>query len=873
MATENGFFTNQTQFQNDPNVSQRDSLKGFYGASVRPAYIEDLVAKAEEAAAKSYEYSQDAKQYRDETKVLRDETQVLHDDTEQTFNNTVQVYNDTVGIYDDTVQVYNDTVDAKDLTLTYRDQAQGFASDASQSADESAASAADAAAIVPALQADIDSKVSATDQSTVSDADTLFADGKHRITTLSNTNVNGLSGVRALFHMQASQGGFQLAARTVGHEVHVRAADLNSGSIGTWSRLYTTEYKPTAADVGAYTTAQVDAIESGLQSQITTLDGEVVKTSGDQSISGNKIFTTNVITNTIRSTVGGDQGMIMFGGGSTRIGGSGSSAGVQLRPNGMDTGNLDNDYFSFKPSGLLHYEGSSSMSIANNGGGNSVSFQNNGRITLSPGTDNTVDSGDAALYYGRSYCNTAAGGSWGHSSFAATALLNTNSNLAYNVFKMGSDGPKMMALGEGGSTVRLYPGGGNANFTAWLPHVWTHYYTGTSPMSWDMFAETANVNSSIRMREDGSNHGVEFGYAGASNNNEFFINMRQNGSDNRAMSIYRDRTRAIFNTNRLDVESSGAEKMLLYRSDGDANVNIRYSSSIGNDVWAGKTNSNFAIGNASDLSTDSNQWMIIGGGAATFRVPVVLGGGSPSSSHAIRRDWAEDNLFRRNVGLVSSQDWNTLVNSGGYRVGGSVGSNHPNTPTVGPSYNYGSLLTINDINATNGVKAHLYFPHNQGSPDTASRLPVYRSGYTGDYGNWRTLLTLQYGDIRYTQVSSDERLKTDIKKVEGALDMVEQIGSYSYTKENSEVTQIIKEDGEYLGSDEQYKFEMGFLAQEVEKILPHVISENAQGYKAIKSNDNTLLAVAYQAIRELNEENKQLKDRLAAIEAHLGLGE
>ncbi|UCR91735.1 hypothetical protein [Vibrio phage 536] len=525
--------------------------------------------------------------------------------------------------------------------------------------------------------------------------------------------------------------------------------------------------------------------------------------------------------------------------------------------------------------GYLGYgtAGNDHMTWNNDHGNNSIILRDDGRITLDPGTDNTVDMENSALYYGRSYCNSAVGGSWGHASFANTTLLNTNSNLAYNVFKMGADGPKLQALGEGGSTVRLYPGGGNANFTAWQPHSVTHYYTGTNPMSWDMFAETANVNSSIRMREDGSNHGVEFGYAGASSNNEFFINMRNSGSDNRAMSIYRDRTRAIFNTNRLDVESSGAEKMLLYRSDGDANVNIRYSSSIGNDVWAGKTNSNFAIGNASDLSTASNQWMIIGGGAATFRVPVVLDGGSPSSSHAIRRDWAEDNLLRRNVGLVSSQDWNSLVNSGGYRVGGSVGTNHPNAPTVGPSYNYGTLLTLNDINATNGVKTHLYFPHNQGNPDTGSRLPVYRSGYTGDYGNWRTLLTLQYGDIRYTQVSSDERLKTDIKEVEGALGMVEQIGSYSYIKENSEVTQIIKEDGEYLGSDEQYKFEMGFLAQEVEKVLPHVISENAQGYKAIKSNDNTLLAVAYQAIRELNEENRQLKDRLAAIEAHLGLGE
>lgn len=499
-----------------------------------------------------------------------------------------------------------------------------------------------------------------------------------------------------------------------------------------------------------------------------------------------------------------------------------------------------------------------------------IVLQEGGRIKLNPGTDNAIDAENSAIYYGRSYCNAAAGGSWGHASFAALALLNTTSGPAYNVFKMGTDGPKMQALGEGGSTVRLYPGGGNANFVAWQPHAWTHYYVGSSSMSWDMFAETANVNTSIRMREDGNNHGVEFGYAGASSDNEFFLNMREGGSDKRALSIHRDRKRAIFNTERLDVESSGAEKLLLYRADGDANVNIRYASSSGADVWAGKTTNNFAIGSASDLSSSGNQWMIIGSVAATFRVPVVLDGGSPSSSHAVRRDWAEDNLLRRNVELVSSQDWNNLVKSGNYRVGGSVGANHPSAPTVGDSYNYGSLLTLNDINATNGVKAQLYFPHNQGSPDTSSRLPVYRSGYTGDYGNWRTLLSLQYADLRYTQTSSDINLKTDIAEIQDATSIVNALGTYSFLKENAEV-KFLKEEGEYTGQEEERSFEMGFIAQEVEKVLPHLVGEDQFGYKTIKSKDNTLLAVAYQALKESNKRVDDLETRLKALEKLLGV--
>ncbi|QQM14196.1 hypothetical protein [Vibrio phage VpJYP1] len=144
MATENGFFTNQTQFQNDPNVSQRDNLKGFYGTAVRPAYIEDLVAKAEEAAVNSKTYS-------DQSKLYRDEAEGFKDIAEQTYNLTVGVYNDTVS--------------ARDLASQYRDQSLGYANNATQSATEAATSAAnaeqsyqDTLAVVPALQSQIDEK-------------------------------------------------------------------------------------------------------------------------------------------------------------------------------------------------------------------------------------------------------------------------------------------------------------------------------------------------------------------------------------------------------------------------------------------------------------------------------------------------------------------------------------------------------------------------------------------------------------------------------------------------------------------------------------------------------------------------------------------
>ncbi|EMU5562164.1 hypothetical protein WN238_001498 [Vibrio parahaemolyticus] len=54
-------------------------------------------------------------------------------------------------------------------------------------------------------------------------------------------------------------GGIQIAGRTVGNEIHVRAASSNGeGEIGEWHRIYTTGYKPNAADVGAYSKSESD---------------------------------------------------------------------------------------------------------------------------------------------------------------------------------------------------------------------------------------------------------------------------------------------------------------------------------------------------------------------------------------------------------------------------------------------------------------------------------------------------------------------------------------------------------------------------------------------------------------------------------------
>jgi len=52
----------------------------------------------------------------------------------------------------------------------------------------------------------------------------------------------------------------------------------------------------------------------------------------------------------------------------------------------------------------------------------------------------------------------------------------------------------------------------------------------------------------------------------------------------------------------------------------------------------------------------------------------------------------------------------------------------------------------------------------------------------------------------------------------------------------------------------------GLIAQDVEKVLPELVTEDDKGYKAVKYNELQLLTV--QAVRELKEENDRLRERL-----------
>jgi hypothetical protein len=102
--------------------------------------------------------------------------------------------------------------------------------------------------------------------------------------------------------------------------------------------------------------------------------------------------------------------------------------------------------------------------------------------------------------------------------------------------------------------------------------------------------------------------------------------------------------------------------------------------------------------------------------------------------------------------------------------------------------------------------------------------------------------------IAYSTTVSDERLKTEIVKIDSALDKVDQINGYTFT---------YTADG---------KKSAGVIAQEVEKVLPSAITESTLPLKMGEDDKTEYKTVQYdQLIGLLVEAVKELKAEVFAL--------
>jgi Chaperone of endosialidase len=112
------------------------------------------------------------------------------------------------------------------------------------------------------------------------------------------------------------------------------------------------------------------------------------------------------------------------------------------------------------------------------------------------------------------------------------------------------------------------------------------------------------------------------------------------------------------------------------------------------------------------------------------------------------------------------------------------------------------------------------------------------------------------GDIACVNISfsSDVRYKKNIQAIEGALDKVTKMNGVTYDWKISEYPEMNFID----------KKQIGFIAQEVEKVLPELVITDSKGYKSV--DYVKVIPILLEAIKELNKDRDTLKKDIIAIQ-------
>jgi hypothetical protein len=112
-----------------------------------------------------------------------------------------------------------------------------------------------------------------------------------------------------------------------------------------------------------------------------------------------------------------------------------------------------------------------------------------------------------------------------------------------------------------------------------------------------------------------------------------------------------------------------------------------------------------------------------------------------------------------------------------------------------------------------------------------------------------------FGGTSYGTCPSDARFKQDVRAFGPVLDRVSRLEPVRFTWRASEFPA--------RGFDSTVN--IGLIAQDVERVLPEMVTTDADGYKRVNYGELPYLTLA--AVKELKGENDALKARIAALEA------
>ncbi len=259
-------------------------------------------------------------------------------------------------------------------------------------------------------------------------------------------------------------------------------------------------------------------------------------------------------------------------------------------------------------------------------------------------------------------------------------------------------------------------------------------------------------------------------------------------------------------------------------------------------------------------------WQNTTGASNTF-VGRLAGGFNTSGSYntfmgratGYRNTTGDQNTFLGTyAGHSNTEGWfNTFV---GYHSGfSSLG--HSNT-FVG--YSAGSSNTTGGGNTCIGRLAgyenetgegNVFLGYGAGFHETGSNKLYIDNSETGNpliWGDFSSNSVIIYGSFRAvaSYSTSDGRLKRNVAPLESSLDKVSNLQGVSYQWKTDAYSDYGLTEGKQIG----------LVAQDVQRVLPELVSEDKNGYKAVSYTQ--LTAVLVEAIKELRVENKRREDLL-----------
>ena len=95
--------------------------------------------------------------------------------------------------------------------------------------------------------------------------------------------------------------------------------------------------------------------------------------------------------------------------------------------------------------------------------------------------------------------------------------------------------------------------------------------------------------------------------------------------------------------------------------------------------------------------------------------------------------------------------------------------------------------------------------------------------------------------------ASDKKLKNNISNISSPIEKIKQINGVNFEWSDKQST--------YTGKD------VGVIAQDVEKVLPEVVTEREDGYLAVKYEK--IIPLLIEAIKDQQKEIEELKSKLS----------